>query len=189
VIRQLRAAPNLLTLLRLIFIPFIIISVVEGHFRWAMGLFLAAGFTDALDGLLARVLRQQTALGLYLDPIADKLLLSSLFLVLSFRHLAPWYVTVLVLSRDIGILIVSAILYATNTMRDLSPTLLGKLNTALQVATLFLILLHALTPSILVADARRAGLWLTFALSLISWIHYTIRVGHRARGGTVNPGT
>ena len=110
-IRQLRSAPNQLTLLRLIFIPFVVISVVEDRYGWALALFVLAGLSDALDGLLARVLKQKTALGQYLDPIADKLLLSTLFLVLAFEHRIPWYVTVLVFSRDLGILIVSALLY------------------------------------------------------------------------------
>src|SRR5207237_5065102 len=79
VIRQLRSAPNQLTLLRLIFIPFVVISVVEDRYGWALALFVLAGLSDALDGLLARVLKQKTALGQYLDPIADKLLLSTLF--------------------------------------------------------------------------------------------------------------
>ena len=77
-IRQLRSAPNQLTLLRLIFIPFVVISVVEDRYGWALALFVLAGLSDALDGLLARVLKQKTALGQYLDPIADKLLLSTL---------------------------------------------------------------------------------------------------------------
>src|SRR3954470_9093142 len=113
---QLRAAPNQLTLLRLIIIPFIIINIVDERFGWALGLFVLAGISDALDGLLARLLKQKTLLGQYLDPIADKLLLSTLFPVLAFEHRIPWYVTVLVFSRDIGILIVSALLYPTNTL-------------------------------------------------------------------------
>src|SRR5579884_2622940 len=80
-ISQLLTVANQLTLLRLIFIPFVIINVVDGNYFWAIFLFVAAGVSDGLDGLLARTLKQQTLLGEYLDPIADKLLLSSLFLV------------------------------------------------------------------------------------------------------------
>ena len=97
---QLLTAPNQLTLLRLVFIPFIVISIVDGHYGWALILFVLAGFSDGLDGLLARTLKQQTVLGQYLDPIADKLLLSTLFLVLSIRHKIAWKFTVLVFSRD-----------------------------------------------------------------------------------------
>ena len=107
-IRQLLTAPNQLTLLRLIFIPFIVIFVLDQEWGWALGLFVLAGLTDNLDGLLARLLKQKTVLGQYLDPIADKLLLSTLFLVLSFAGKIPWKFTVLVFSRDVGIVVTSA---------------------------------------------------------------------------------
>ena len=180
-IRQLRSAPNQLTLLRLIFIPFVVISVVEDRYGWALALFVLAGLSDALDGLLARVLKQKTALGQYLDPIADKLLLSTLFLVLAFEHRIPWYVTVLVLSRDLGILIVSALLYATNTLRDLRPSVWGKANTIVQVGTILVVLMAAVWPQTWLETARVAGLRLTFALTLFSWIHYTVTVGQKLR--------
>ena len=93
-----------------------------------------AGFSDLLDGLAARLLSQRTRLGQYLDPIADKLLLSTLFLVLTHMGLVPQYVTVLVFSRDLGILVISTLLFATNTLRDFRPSLLGKLNTLVQIA-------------------------------------------------------
>jgi len=181
VIRQLRSAPNQLTLLRLIFIPFVVISVVEDRYGWALALFVLAGLSDALDGLLARVLKQKTALGQYLDPIADKLLLSTLFLVLAFEHRIPWYVTVLVFSRDLGILIVSALLYATNTLRDLRPSVWGKANTIVQVGTILVVLMAAVWPQTWLETARVAGLRLTFALTLFSWIHYTVTVGQKLR--------
>lgn len=180
-ISQLRAAPNQLTLLRLIFIPFVVIAVMEDHHRIALALFVVAGISDALDGLLARILKQQTALGLYLDPIADKLLLSTLFLALSLLHRIPWYVTVLVFSRDIGILIVSALLYATNTLRDLRPSIFGKLNTVAQVATIFFVLLSPVVSTDWIDTVMQASFRVTFALTLISWIHYTIVVGRRLR--------
>ena len=105
-IRQILTAPNQLTLLRMIFLPFIVINLVGHHFVWALVLFVLAGISDGLDGLLARTLHQQTQLGQYLDPIADKLLMSTMFLVLSieYRALVPWKYTVLVFSRDISIL-------------------------------------------------------------------------------------
>lgn len=180
-ISQLRSAPNQLTLLRLIFIPFVVIAVMEDHDQLALILFLVAGISDAFDGLLARLLKQQTALGLYLDPIADKLLLSTLFLALSFLHRIPWYVTVLVFSRDIGILIVSTLLYATNTLRDLRPSIFGKMNTVAQVGTIFLVLLFPVAPMEWIKVAMQISFRATFALTLISWIHYTFVVGRRLR--------
>jgi cardiolipin synthase (CMP-forming) len=183
VISQLRAAPNQLTLLRLLFVPFVVIALVEHHSRWALALFVIAGISDGLDGLLARVLKQQTYLGQYLDPIADKFLLSTLFLVLSFERQIPWYVTVLVFSRDLGILLVGGLLYATNTVRDLRPSIWGKANTAVQVATILAVLMFGVWPSDWLRMVSTAGFRLTFALALISWIHYTVVVGQRMRAG------
>jgi cardiolipin synthase len=170
-----------LTLLRLVFVPFIIINVVDGNYGWALGLFVAAGISDGLDGLLARLLKQQTLLGQYLDPIADKLLLSSLFLVLSFMHRIPWRFTVLVFTRDIGILIVSAVLYAAVGLRDFSPSIFGKMNTAAQIGALFFVMVFELVPVPEVFVVRRAFLWLTFLFTLLSGIHYIYLVGQRLK--------
>jgi cardiolipin synthase len=137
---QFRAAPNLLTLLRLFIIPFLIIEILDGNYRFTFALFLLAGVSDGLDGLLARWLSQRTTLGLYLDPIADKLLLSTLFVVLTHVGLMPRYVTVLVFSRDLGILLIATLLFATGTVRDFQPSLLGKLNTLLQILGLTAVL-------------------------------------------------
>jgi len=143
---QFRAAPNLLTLLRLFIIPFLVIEILDGEYRIAFALFLLAGISDALDGLLARWLSQQTKLGLYLDPIADKLLLSTLFLVLTHVGMIPRYVTVLVFSRDLGILLISTLLFATSTLRDFRPSLFGKLNTLVQITALLLVLAERALP-------------------------------------------
>ena len=131
---QLRATPNLLTLLRLLTIPFLLIAILEGRFGVAFALFLLAGLSDAFDGLLARVLGQSTTLGQYLDPIADKLLLSTLFLVLTHVGLIPRVVTALVFGRDIGIVSIASLLFFTDTARNFRPTLLGKVNTCVQIA-------------------------------------------------------
>jgi cardiolipin synthase (CMP-forming) len=147
ILRQFRAAPNLLTLARLFIIPFLVLAVLDGHNALAFGLFLLAGVSDGLDGLLARWLKQQTVLGLYLDPIADKLLLSTLFLVLTHVGRVPEYVTVFVFSRDLGILLIASLLFFTNTLRDFPPSLLGKANTCIQILTLVVVLvdpLHAM---------------------------------------------
>lgn len=132
-LRQFRAAPNLLTLGRLFIIPFLVINILDRHWVLAFGLLMLAGLSDALDGLMARMLSQHTRLGQYLDPIADKLLLSTLFLVLTHVGEIPRYVTVLVFSRDLGILLISTLLFATNTLRDFRPSLFGKLNTFVQI--------------------------------------------------------
>jgi cardiolipin synthase len=137
---QFRAAPNLLTLLRLFIIPFLVIEILDGQYGVAFGLFVLAGISDALDGLLARWLSQRTTLGQYLDPIADKLLLSTLFVVLTHVGLMPRYVTVLVFSRDLGILLIATLLFATGTLRDFRPSIFGKLNTLAQIVALIAVL-------------------------------------------------
>jgi len=139
-LNQFRAAPNLLTLLRLFIIPFLVIEITDGQYPVAFGLFLLAGVSDGMDGLLARWLRQHTRLGEYLDPIADKLMLSTLFVTLTHVGLIPRYVTVLVFSRDLGILLIATLLFATGTLRDFRPSLLGKVNTLMQILALTAVL-------------------------------------------------
>src|ERR1700749_4969091 len=132
-LRQVRSAPNVLTMLRLFTVPFLVIEILDSHWKIAFVLLWLAGISDGLDGLLARALQQRTTLGQFLDPIADKALLSTLFLVLTHVGVIPRYVTVLVFSRDLGILLISALLYITNTLRDFRPSWLGKFNTLLQI--------------------------------------------------------
>jgi cardiolipin synthase (CMP-forming) len=141
---QFRAAPNLLTLMRLFIIPFLLIEILDGHYGIAFALFMLAGISDALDGLLARWLSQKTTLGQYLDPIADKLLLSSLFVVLTHVGMIPLYVTVLVFSRDVGILLISTLLFVTGSLRDFRPSVFGKLNTFVQIVALIAVLCQKL---------------------------------------------
>src|SRR5271154_3252056 len=128
--------------MRLFIIPFLVIEILDGNYRVSFALFILAGISDAFDGLLARWLSHKTTLGLYLDPIADKLLLSTLFVVLTHVGLMPRYVTVLVFSRDLGILLIATLLFATNTLRDFHPSLFGKLNTLVQIIALVVILSH-----------------------------------------------
>jgi len=163
-LRQFRAAPNLLTLLRLFIIPFLVIAILDGRHGLAFTLFVLAGFSDGLDGMAARITKQYTQLGLYLDPIADKLLLSTLFVVLTHMNLVPRYVTVLVFSRDLGILLVATLLFATGTLRDFRPSLLGKFNTLVQILGLTMVLIEQVWPSV---DGRllRVGL-----LRSIAWL-------------------
>jgi cardiolipin synthase len=183
-LRQLKATPNLLTLLRLIFIPFIAMTVMDGYFGWALGLFILAGLSDGLDGFLARRMDQRTTLGQYLDPIADKLLLSTMFLVLALTHKVPWKITILVFSRDLGILLISGLLFMTTSLRDFTPSFFGKANTVAQICTVLLVMLDELTDARWVTALKQVGMWSTFALTLISWIHYTIIVGQRLRSAS-----
>ncbi len=181
--RQILTAPNQLTLLRMIFLPFIVIYLVKQDFKWALALFVLAGFSDGLDGLLARTLHQQTLLGQYLDPIADKLLMSTMFLVLSIERLIPWKYTVVVFSRDISILLISGVLFMIAGLRDFRPSIFGKANTFAQVAAVFFVLLLQVEPMRWVWIARTSFLRATFFFTILSAVHYAFLVQHRLHGG------
>ena len=178
---QIFTAPNQLTLLRMIFVPFVVIHLVEGRYLWALVVFVIAGFSDGLDGLLARTLHQQTLLGQYLDPIADKLLLSTMFLVLSILHKIPWKFTVLVFSRDISILAASAVLFAIAGLRNFRPSIFGKANTVSQVTAVFLVLLFEVHPAHWIKIARTWFLDATAVFTIVSALHYVILVQQRLR--------
>jgi cardiolipin synthase (CMP-forming) len=178
---QILSFPNQLTLLRMVFLPFIILKLVDGHYLSALILFVLAGLSDGLDGLLARRLRQQTVLGQYLDPIADKALLSTVFLVLSILHKIPWKFTVLVFSRDALILAASTVLFAIAGLRDFRPSIFGKANTFAQVAAVFFVLLLEIDHQRWIAIARLTCLRAVFAFTIISALHYIWIVGPRLR--------
>ena len=178
-LRQILTAPNQLTLLRMIFLPFIVINLVKHDFKWALILFVLAGLSDGLDGLLARTLHQQTVLGQYLDPIADKLLMSTMFLVLSIEHRIPWKYTILVFSRDVSILIIGGVLFAIAGLRDFRPSIFGKANTAAQVGAIFFVLLLLVLPVGWVWIARTTFLRATFLFTIVSAVHYAFLVQHR----------
>jgi len=161
------------------FLPFIVIKLLDGRYGWALVLFLLAGLSDGLDGLLARTLRQQTLLGQYLDPIADKMLLSTVFLVLSIVHKIPWKFTVMVFSRDICILVVSAVLYTIAGLRDFRPSIFGKANTFAQVAAVVFVMLLQVDHDKWVWVARTTFLRATFMFTIISGLHYVYLVGRR----------
>jgi cardiolipin synthase len=178
---QLLTYPNQLTLLRMSFLPFIVIKLVDGHYGVALILFVLAGMSDGLDGLLARALKQQTVLGQYLDPIADKMLLSTVFLVLSILHKIPWKYTVVVFSRDLSIMAASTVLFAIAGLRDFRPSVFGKANTFAQVAAVFFVLLLQIRPERWVDISRLTFLRATFTFTIISAIHYVFLVGKRLR--------
>jgi len=177
--RQILTAPNQLTLLRMIFLPFIVINLLKHDYKWALALFVLAGMSDGLDGLLARTLHQQTLLGQYLDPIADKLLISTMFLVLSIERMIPWKYTVVVFSRDISILLISGVLFMIAGLRDFRPSIFGKANTFAQVAAIFFVLLLLIEPLRWVWIARTIFLRATFFFTIISAVHYAFLVQHR----------
>lgn len=173
---DLQATPNLLTFLRLCIVPFLVLAILDGRYELAFGLFVLAGFTDAMDGLLARWLHQRTLLGSYLDPVVDKLLLSTLFLVLHHEALISRRVTVLVFARDLGILVVAAILYATTSIRSFKPSIVGKANTVAQILALAAVLLAQFFGPPWVVNLRHWALTTTVVLTVLSGFHYAWRV-------------
>ncbi len=173
---DLQATPNLLTFLRLCIVPFLVLAILDGRYELAFGLFVLAGLTDAMDGLLARLLHQRTLLGSYLDPVVDKLLLSTLFLVLHHEALISRRVTVLVFARDLGILVVAAILYATTSIRSFKPSIVGKANTVAQILALAAVLLAQFFGPPWVVNLRHWALTTTVVLTVLSGFHYAWRV-------------
>src|SRR6202167_1747648 len=184
-LNRFRTAPNLLTLARICLAPFLVAAILERRFALSFYLFLAAGLTDALDGALARSLKQRTRLGEYLDQVADKLLLSTLFLVLMHMGLIPVRVTVMVFGRDVGILLVAALLYAAAGRREFIPSIFGKANTFAQIAAVAAVLLHQLTAAQWVAEVRMIALGATMVLTVVSGLHYAWVVSRRV-GAPVN---
>jgi cardiolipin synthase len=187
-LNPLRTAPNLLTLMRICMAPFLVAAILDDHFALGFWLFMAAGLTDALDGLLARALHQRSMLGHYLDPVADKLLLSTLFLVLLHKGLMPVTVTVLVFGRDVGILLVAAILYAAIGRREFRPSIFGKANTLAQIGAVAAVLLNQLTDAAWVVHLRTIALDATIALTVASGLHYAWMVSRRS-GSTGSNGS
>ena len=170
--QQIRSTPNLLTMMRLFSLPFLVIEILDHHWRLAFGLLWVAGISDAFDGIAARLLKQQTRLGAYLDPIADKALLSTLFLVLTHVGIIPRYVTVLVFSRDLGILLICTLLYITNILRDFPPSWLGKWNTAVQILAVLTVMTDQVVPAVWLADTMRLLLYVVAVLAPLSAAQY-----------------
>jgi cardiolipin synthase len=175
--------PNLLTIFRMVLIPVFVTMVFYQRFLWALGIFVLAGVTDGLDGLLARRFDQKSQLGTILDPIADKLLLVTSFVVLSMRavfpqplpnHLPiPFWVTVAVISRDVFIIVGAAAINMVTGFRSFRPSLLGKINTAVQIFAITVILFASRVH-------YGSGYYLptiyatVFALSVLSGAHYVL---------------
>lgn len=166
---------NQLTLLRLLLIPFFALAIIGGHYEWGLGVLAAAALTDFLDGQLARRLEQRTALGMTLDPVADKLLLSTSFIVLAVRGDVPWWLSILVLSRDGLILVIALALIIGTGSRTFAPSLYGKACTSAQMVTVLAAVVAEVAPFESLQWAKEALLWLTAALTVLSGVHYAYR--------------
>ncbi|OQX65770.1 MAG: hypothetical protein B5M55_02905 [Desulfococcus sp. 4484_242] len=162
--------PNLITTLRIILVPIFVIYLINGRFMVALTLFILAGLSDGADGLAARLLDQKSRLGSYLDPLADKFLIIAAFVVLAFRDTVPPWLTVTVITRDILILLGVLILFLTKQNIVIRPSVLSKLTTCFQLATIFLVLAgndFQIFPHIIQASYIAAGI-----LTVASGLHY-----------------
>jgi cardiolipin synthase len=174
--------PNQLTFLRFVFLPFFVISVWYDHYDWALGVLIIAAVTDGLDGLLARRLNQKTELGAYLDPIADKLLLSSSFLLLAMKHKVFWWLTILVLARDLLILVTAAAILLVVGYRPFPPSLYGKATTLAQIIFIFLVIASLATNYRALDILEGVFLFLVAGFTIFSGVHYSIVIARRLQG-------
>ncbi len=172
---------NQLTLLRMLLIPAFVILVVYGHLGYALAVFVTAGLTDALDGVIARRSGQKTTLGAWLDPMADKLLLVSTFIVLTLPGLGlanrlPIWLTVLIISRDVGIVLTVAIVNLAVGRRTFQPSIYGKTATGTYIVTaVAAMIFNYLGYHSVIVDL---GIFASLAITLISGLHY---LWHAAR--------
>jgi len=169
--------PNGITLLRFAMVPFFILAVIGGNYRLALIIFVAAGLSDALDGALARALGTRSRLGAYLDPIADKVLLVTAYIFLTWPPgdaiRIPVWLTVMALSRDVLIVLVALVLYLGAEIVEFPPSAWGKLTTFFHILTVGLVLLANIVPvseGVLVVTFYAA-----LALTVISGVHYVRR--------------
>ena len=171
--------PNQITLLRLGFLPLFLILIVYEHYRWALLILVIAGLSDGIDGMLARKLNQKSAIGAYLDPIADKLLLSSSFVILAMEKKIGWWLTIMVLSRDILLLVVAAVIILISGYRPFPPSQLGKATTFFQIVLVFAVVLAAAYPNPLVTDGKEILGYLVAILTAVSGFHYSFVTARR----------
>jgi cardiolipin synthase (CMP-forming) len=170
---------NQLTLLRMLLIPAFVLLVLYGYFGWALIVFIAAGATDAFDGLIARYTNQRTNLGAWLDPAADKLLLVTTFVVLTLPDIGlvnriPIWLTVVLISRDVGIVLTVAIVNLAIGPKTFKPSALGKAATAFFIATCVVVMyFNYLGQTSWIVDAF---IWTALAITVVSALDYVFRL-------------
>ncbi len=172
--------PNILTLTRVLLIPFFVIFIINKNFQWAFFTFAVAGITDGVDGLIARITHQRTELGAYLDPIADKLLLSSAFISLAIIEFIPSWLVVIVITRDVIILVGFLVMWLTNYHPEINPSLLSKMTTAFQIITILLVLMIGYSPTF--QQLSVIAIYATAVLTILSGLQY-IYTGTRILNG------
>lgn len=165
--------PNSITLIRIILTPLFVFFLAKGQGSWALVVFTVAGLTDALDGFLARAWGQRTVLGSYLDPLADKLLLITCFISLSYYGKIPPWITIIALSRDLFLVLGSLAIYWLTKSLKIKPTVWSKITTCLQLAVIFQALAGYLWP--VPSWLFSITLGLTAFFTIFSGMHYILR--------------
>ena len=163
--------PNILTVIRILLTPVFVIAIIKNAYIVALMIFAIAAITDALDGLIARYLNQRTELGAQMDPIADKLLLSSSYICLAILNQIPNWLTVIVISRDVIILIGMSICYISNVHVPINPSLISKATTLFQLLTISIALLSEYYSLVIILTIFS---WTTAILTIISGLHYVV---------------
>ncbi len=165
--------PNFLTILRALLTPVLVILLLEERLSEALFVFIIAGVTDGLDGLIARLYKQKSKLGAFLDPLADKLLLVTTYVLLAFQNLIPKWLAVIVLSRDVLIVLGVFVLFMQDLPFEIKPTLASKLTTCTQIVTAIVTMASALwTPHPLL---KHILFYLTGTVTIVSWGQYMVR--------------
>ena len=162
--------PNILTVIRILLVPLFVIFLLKELFAFALLVFTLAGISDGLDGLLAKYYNQRTTLGAYLDPIADKLLLTAAFVSLAVLKIVPGWLTVIVITRDILIVTGIALLAITDVKFEIKPSLVSKFTTVAQLSAVIFTLLDLEISGILMI--KDCLYWLTAGLTTTSGLHY-----------------
>lgn len=168
--------PNILTLIRVLLIPVFVILIINKIFGWALITFAIAGITDGIDGLIARITHQRTELGAYLDPIADKLLLSAGFVTLAIIEFVPSWLAVIVLTRDVIILVGILVMILTSYHPKIHPSLVSKVTTVFQISTILLVLMADYSATF--SRLANVAIYGTALITIVSGSHY-IYVGTR----------
>ena len=167
--------PNLFTLCRLILVPFVVAAILASQHGRALALFVSAAFTDFLDGAAARYTHTTTQAGAYLDPIADKCLLSGVFIALAITGLVPRWFVFIVFGRDLYILAAAGILLWLTPLRKFPPSVWGKVSTLVQVLTAVVWMTRNWISVPVLNALSSAMLWPCAAFTVWSGIHYTWR--------------
>ena len=167
--------PNLFTMLRVAMTPYILIELARGRYMIAGWTFGAAAFTDTLDGFIARRFGSESRVGLYLDPIADKLLLSSIYIGLALGHAIPVWVVAVVFGRDLWILLLSGVALRFTKYRELRPSVWGKASTFVQIMTAVGIMAARAYHNEVFGQIADGLVWVVAALAAISAADYTLR--------------